>query len=268
MARALIPEDERFHVSVSPSFEGGTELTVPFVESYYRYFLMPRRMSEGAPWVICYACDRGGVRPVGRDRLGGHRGHLDPEGRPVSLHALAGLAFLNVLFALCGAAQLWWVRGWATLGELARLAGLAYLLGVATVGALWTLLLIVGVPLSLWVAVAVPSLATLVIIVLARRSGRDLPRIDRAVGRRGLLATAVGNRGGGRVLRGPVPCLPSLWAPVVGRVVVLGSEGEGDLLTSATSTWSSSRRYRGRRTHRSSRYSMLRRSGSWGAQTS
>ena len=110
----------------------------------------------------------------------------------MSLDALAGLAFLNVLFALCGAAQLWWVRGWATSGELARLAGLAYLLGVATVGTLWTLLLIVGVPLSLWVAVAVPSLATLVCIVLARRSGRDLPRIDRVASKRGLLATAVG----------------------------------------------------------------------------
>ncbi len=63
VARALIPEDERFHVSVSPSFEGGTELTVPFVESYYRYFLMPRRVSEGAPWVICYACDRAEYGP-------------------------------------------------------------------------------------------------------------------------------------------------------------------------------------------------------------
>jgi hypothetical protein len=57
VARSRIPEDEPFHVAVGPGFVGGTELTVPYVESYFQYFLMPRRPAEGAPWIICYGCD-------------------------------------------------------------------------------------------------------------------------------------------------------------------------------------------------------------------
>ena len=56
-ARGRIPEDETYHVAVSNGYEGGSDLTVPYVESYYQYFLMPRRPAEDAPWLICYACD-------------------------------------------------------------------------------------------------------------------------------------------------------------------------------------------------------------------
>jgi len=56
-ARARIPEDGTYHVAVGPGYTGGSELTVPFVESYYRYFLMPRRPAEDAPWIVCYGCD-------------------------------------------------------------------------------------------------------------------------------------------------------------------------------------------------------------------
>ncbi|HET9437347.1 MAG TPA: hypothetical protein VFO64_04025 [Gaiellaceae bacterium] len=56
-ARALIPAGEAFNVVVSERFDGGSELTVPYVASYFRYFLVPRRLSEGAPWLVCYACD-------------------------------------------------------------------------------------------------------------------------------------------------------------------------------------------------------------------
>lgn len=56
-ARGRIPEDETYHVAVSTGYEGGSDLTVPYVESYYQYFLMPRRPAEDAPWVICYGCD-------------------------------------------------------------------------------------------------------------------------------------------------------------------------------------------------------------------
>lgn len=56
-ARGLIPEDARYKVVVNPGFQGGTAETVRFVDSFYRYFLMPRRPAESAPWVICYACD-------------------------------------------------------------------------------------------------------------------------------------------------------------------------------------------------------------------
>ena len=56
-ARGLIPEDATYHVAVSPEFEAESDLTGQYVGSYYRYFLMPRRPAEDAPWVICYGCD-------------------------------------------------------------------------------------------------------------------------------------------------------------------------------------------------------------------
>jgi hypothetical protein len=56
-ARGIIPEDETYRVAVNPDYPGGSDLTVPFVGSYYQYFLMPRRPAEDAPWIICYACD-------------------------------------------------------------------------------------------------------------------------------------------------------------------------------------------------------------------
>lgn len=56
-ARAIIPADETFRVFVDPAFAAGTELTVPYVGSYYRYYLMPRRYADDAPWIVCYSCD-------------------------------------------------------------------------------------------------------------------------------------------------------------------------------------------------------------------
>lgn len=56
-ARARIPEDDTYRVAVGAGFTGGSELTVPFVDSFYRYFLMPRRPADDAPWIVCYGCD-------------------------------------------------------------------------------------------------------------------------------------------------------------------------------------------------------------------
>jgi hypothetical protein len=56
-ARALIPENDTYKVLVDPAYAGGGADTVQFVDSYYRYFLMPRRPAEGAQWIICYGCD-------------------------------------------------------------------------------------------------------------------------------------------------------------------------------------------------------------------
>ena len=30
----------------------------PSLENYMRYFLLPRRIEPGAPWILCFACDR------------------------------------------------------------------------------------------------------------------------------------------------------------------------------------------------------------------
>jgi hypothetical protein len=58
-ARARIPEDATYHVAVDAGYTGGSDLTVPHVAAFYRYFLMPRRQTETAPWLICYGCDLG-----------------------------------------------------------------------------------------------------------------------------------------------------------------------------------------------------------------
>ncbi len=57
-ARALIPEDETYRVIPGSGVDGATELTAPFIDHYARYFLMPRRPSPEARWIICYGCDR------------------------------------------------------------------------------------------------------------------------------------------------------------------------------------------------------------------
>ena len=56
-ARARIGPDETFHVVVGEGFEGGSDLTAPYVADYYRYFLMPSRPAEDADWIVCYGCD-------------------------------------------------------------------------------------------------------------------------------------------------------------------------------------------------------------------
>jgi hypothetical protein len=56
-ARGLIPEDETYHVIVGPGYEGGSDLTRTYVDSYYRYFLLPRRPADDASWIVCYGCD-------------------------------------------------------------------------------------------------------------------------------------------------------------------------------------------------------------------
>ena len=59
-ARGRIPENDRFAVSVGEPQEGWSGLaTQDAIGSYMEYFLLPRRPSESAPWILCFACDRG-----------------------------------------------------------------------------------------------------------------------------------------------------------------------------------------------------------------
>lgn len=55
--RGLVPPGGSYGVSVGEPVQGWTELTAPFVTWFARYFLLPRRQVEGAPWILCYACD-------------------------------------------------------------------------------------------------------------------------------------------------------------------------------------------------------------------
>lgn len=110
----------------------------------------------------------------------------------MSAHALAGLAALNALYLTCGLAVLWLVRGWDTWAQLARLAGLAYVLGVVAIGLLWSLLLIVAVPFSLGIVVGLPVVIAAGAAVAARRRGRPWPSRTPAGSHRRLVVTAFG----------------------------------------------------------------------------
>jgi len=93
----------------------------------------------------------------------------------VTVRAIAGLALLNGLYLVAGAGLLWAVRGWRTWLELARLAGLAYLTGVATVAALWVLILVAGGSLSIWLLLGAPVGIATVGLLVGRRLGRRAP---------------------------------------------------------------------------------------------
>jgi hypothetical protein len=73
-ARGLIPERGSFAVAVGPRRPGWSELAVPAViDPFMRYFLLPRRPRDDAPWVLCFGCDRSaypGARTVWEDDEG------------------------------------------------------------------------------------------------------------------------------------------------------------------------------------------------------
>lgn len=73
-ARGRIPIDEGFVVDVGDPQEGWSELTTPdALTTFMRSFLLPRRESPDAPWIICFACDRAahpGAEPVWEDEEG------------------------------------------------------------------------------------------------------------------------------------------------------------------------------------------------------
>jgi len=56
-ARALIPSGETYRVRVGPGLRNATPLTSTYAESWFAYFLMPRRPAGDARWIICYGCD-------------------------------------------------------------------------------------------------------------------------------------------------------------------------------------------------------------------
>ncbi len=73
-ARALIPEDETYRVVPGPGVKGASEFTELYIEHYARSFLLPRRMSTDARWILCYGCDVSslgvGFEIVWRDDVG------------------------------------------------------------------------------------------------------------------------------------------------------------------------------------------------------
>jgi hypothetical protein len=56
-ARGVIPEDETYRVVTGSNVAGATELTEDYIDQFARFFLMPRRPSPDARWILCYGCD-------------------------------------------------------------------------------------------------------------------------------------------------------------------------------------------------------------------
>jgi hypothetical protein len=119
----------------------------------------------------------------------------------MTIRAIAGLLALNAAYAVVGASIVFALCGYRTWRAVLGGLGLAYLLGVAAFGILWTELLIVGVPLSgLGIVLSLAGLAFAGLLA-GRFLGRPVPsglgptRIGRAA-----LATAAGIAATGLVL--------------------------------------------------------------------
>jgi hypothetical protein len=94
----------------------------------------------------------------------------------VTLRAILGLVALSVLYLGVGSCLLWALGVWSSWRRLVRLAGLAYLVGVASLGVLWVLLLVAGVPFG-GVAIVASALAVAAgATAVGRRWGRRWPK--------------------------------------------------------------------------------------------
>lgn len=89
--------------------------------------------------------------------------------------ALAGLTGVNVLYLLVGTTLLWGLGALETWGATIRLAGLGYVLGVASLGILWTIAVVVGAPFGT-VTIVVSALAVAGAgVAWGRLRGREPP---------------------------------------------------------------------------------------------
>jgi hypothetical protein len=89
----------------------------------------------------------------------------------MTVRALAGLVVLNVLLAVLGCALLCALRPGTTRRELLRLAGVAYLLGVAALMVALTILVVLGIPVNVLSTVLV-GVALLVASAFSARRRR------------------------------------------------------------------------------------------------
>jgi hypothetical protein len=79
-ARAIIPRGAPYRLVIGPKVTKQASLSTASLPGWLRYFLMPRRESNSAQWVICYGCDPAalGARYVSlwHDEYGISVGHL------------------------------------------------------------------------------------------------------------------------------------------------------------------------------------------------
>jgi len=109
----------------------------------------------------------------------------------MTVRSLLGLAALNLFAVGVGAGLLWGLRGWRSWWELARLAGLAYMLGVAGLGVVLSLLLVAGVPFALATIVLTGLALAAAGIVVGFRLRRARPSLGSAPRRIGLVGAGL-----------------------------------------------------------------------------
>ncbi len=93
----------------------------------------------------------------------------------MTMRALVGLVVLNCGYLVVGSSLLWAVRDIASWREWARLAGLAYFLGLGALGILWLLLLVAGAPIRGPALVVTFVGLTAAAVLLGRARGRRWP---------------------------------------------------------------------------------------------
>jgi hypothetical protein len=109
----------------------------------------------------------------------------------MTLRALLGLVAFNALLLVVGVAALAALRGWRGWADLVRCAGMAYLLGVALMGVVLTLELVLGIPFS-FATIALTALALVVVAVILRAPlARWRPPLPDSGGVRGIGLVAV-----------------------------------------------------------------------------
>ena len=110
----------------------------------------------------------------------------------MTVDGLAGLFVLHALFVAAGTSALYALGGCRRRWDPFRLVGVSYLLGIATLGILWTFLCSAGVPFGAGTIVVTAALTVATGIVIGRRRGFHVePATTREVGF-ALLATAGG----------------------------------------------------------------------------
>jgi hypothetical protein len=115
----------------------------------------------------------------------------------VNAHALLGLFALNLWFLAVGLFVLFALRDWASWAELGRLAGLAYMLGVASLATLWIFEIAISIPFGF------PAIFGTGVAV-------------------GLAAWLFGSRRGCRLVPNGRPTLPALtWVGAIGAALAI-----------------------------------------------
>ena len=111
----------------------------------------------------------------------------------MTVRALLGLALANVVVLGVGSCLLWGLRGLRSWGELARLSGLAYVIGVAGLGVTSSIELVLGVPFGLGTMVLTCFALAVAGLVLGRVLGRERPLLRGGGSQRlGLVAASYG----------------------------------------------------------------------------